>query len=203
MSGGAAFVADIAAPDCLEVAFVRSPVAHGVLKGIDIGPDGRPAWSRHAGHIAHLSPIRGELLRDNFNGAPWPLLATGKVRFVGEAVALVMAPTRAQAEEWAAQIAPRIEPLPAVVSARAEFEHPTIPLHENLTSNVIMQTARATGEYDSVVAEAASRNLREVRRRFLMDRVLASLLECRGVPGAARQGHRRRPPAPCRRSART
>ena len=181
LSGNAAFIADITAPDCLEVAFVRSPVAHGVLKGLDIGPDVPPAMVRHAGHIGHLLPMRGDLLRDGFNGAPWPLLATGKVRFVGEAIAMVMAPTRAQAEEWAAQVTPRIDPLPAVVSVREEFEHPTVPLHGNLQSNLIMHGKRSHGDFDRIVAQAQERGLRQVRRRFTMDRILASPLETRGA----------------------
>ena len=181
LAGAAAFIADLNAPGCLEVAFVRSPVAHGILKGVDIAPDVPIDMVRHAEHFAHLPPIRANLLRDGYNGAPYPLLATGKVRFVGEPIALVMAPTRAQAEQWAEQIVPRIEALPAVVDARDEWEHPTIPLHEDLSSNLIMRTQRSVGEFDRVVLEAGTSGLQHVTRDFKMARVLASPLEGRGV----------------------
>ncbi|OZI45564.1 xanthine dehydrogenase family protein molybdopterin-binding subunit [Bordetella genomosp. 4] len=181
LAGAAAFIADLNAPGCLEIAFVRSPVAHGILKGVDIAPDVPIDMVRHAEHFAHLPPIRANLLRDGYNGAPYPLLATGKVRFVGEPIALVMAPTRAQAEQWAEQIGPRIEALPAVVDARDEWEHPTIPLHEDLSSNLIMRTQRSVGEFDRVVLEAGTSGLQHVTRDFKMARVLASPLEGRGV----------------------
>ncbi|OZI59207.1 xanthine dehydrogenase family protein molybdopterin-binding subunit [Bordetella genomosp. 4] len=181
LAGAAAFIADLNAPGCLEIAFVRSPVAHGILKGVDIAPDVPIDMVRHAEHFAHLPPIRANLLRDGYNGAPYPLLATGKVRFVGEPIALVMAPTRAQAEQWAEQIVPRIEALPAVVDARDEWEHPTIPLHEDLSSNLIMRTQRSVGEFDRVVLEAGTSGLQHVTRDFKMARVLASPLEGRGV----------------------
>jgi len=181
LAGAAAFIADLNAPGCLEIAFVRSPVAHGILKGVDIAPDVPIDMVRHAEHFAHLPPIRANLLRDGYNGAPYPLLATGKVRFVGEPIALVMAPTRAQAEQWAEQIVPRIEALPAVIDARDEWEHPTIPLHEDLSSNLIMRTQRSVGEFDHIVQEAGMSGLQHVTRDFKMARVLASPLEGRGV----------------------
>ncbi|HYG43017.1 MAG TPA: xanthine dehydrogenase family protein molybdopterin-binding subunit, partial [Bordetella sp.] len=181
LAGATAFIADLNAPDCLEIAFVRSSVAHGVLKGVDIGPDVPADMVRHAEHFAHLPPIRGKLLREGFNGAPYPLLASGKVRFVGEPIALVMAPTRAQAEQWAEQVVPRIEALPAVVDARAEWEHPTVALHQDLQSNLIMCSQRSLGEFDRIARQAASLGLRQTTRSFKMARVLACPLEGRGV----------------------
>ncbi|CAM3662845.1 Aldehyde oxidase/xanthine dehydrogenase a/b hammerhead domain-containing protein [Bordetella sputigena] len=182
LAGAAAFIADIAVRDCLEIAFVRSPVAHGVLKGVHPGDDVPPENIRLARHFdGRALPIKAELLRDGFHGAPYPLLATGKVRFVGEPVALVMAPTRAQAERWAESFTLDIEPLQPVLQARAEWENPGIPLHENLQSNLIMRAARTIGDFDRI--EAAARDgagLHRIERRFAMERVLASPLEGRG-----------------------
>ncbi|GAA5236521.1 xanthine dehydrogenase family protein [Verticiella sediminum] len=181
LAGGAAFVADVSIAGCLEVAFVRSPVAHGILRGIKVGEEvpANAVWdARH--FEGKTVPVFAALLRDGFNGAPYPLLATGKVRFVGEPVALVVAATRAQAEQWAEQVVLDIEPLPAVVDARSEWEHPSVPLHESLSANLVMRSARTIGEFDQVVAEAETRGLRSVQRRLRMDRVLASPLEGRG-----------------------
>ncbi|OZI59734.1 xanthine dehydrogenase family protein molybdopterin-binding subunit [Bordetella genomosp. 11] len=183
LAGAAAFIADIAVRDCLEIAFVRSPVAHGVLKGVRIGEDVPPQNVRLARHFeGRALPIKAELLREGFHGAPYPLLATDKVRFVGEPVALVMAPTRAQAERWAESIELDIEPLPPVLQARTEWEKPGAPLHENLDSNLIMRAARTIGDFDAIEAATArgDAGLRRVCRRFTMERVLASPLEGRG-----------------------
>lgn len=183
LAGAAAFIADIAVRDCLEVAFVRSPVAHGVLKGVRLGDDVPPDSVRLAAHFEEKAlPIKAELLRDGFHGAPYPLLATGKVRFVGEPVALVIAPTRAQAERWAESVTLDIEPLTPVLCARQEWEQPGIPLHGNLDSNLIMRAARTIGDFDRIHAAAAhgQAGLRRIARRFTMARVLASPLECRG-----------------------
>jgi carbon-monoxide dehydrogenase large subunit len=183
LAGGAAFIADIAVRDCLEVAFARSPVAHGLLKGVTLGDDVPPENVRLARHFdGRALPIKAELLRDGFHGAPYPLLATGKVRFVGEPVALVMASTRVQAERWAESITLDIEPIAPVLHARDEWERPGIPLHENLDSNVVMRTARTIGEFDQIEARAArgQAGLHRLARRFTMQRVLASPLEGRG-----------------------
>jgi carbon-monoxide dehydrogenase large subunit len=183
LAGAAAFIADIAVRDCLEVAFVRSPIAHGRLAAVRLGDEVPPANVRLARHFeGRALPIRAELLRDGFHGAPYPLLATGKVRFVGEPVALVMAPTRSQAERWAESIELDIEPLAPVLDARAEWERPGAPLHENLDSNLIMRSARTIGEFDRIAAAAARPDggLHRIARRFAMARVLASPLEGRG-----------------------
>ncbi|WP_144630061.1 xanthine dehydrogenase family protein molybdopterin-binding subunit [Bordetella genomosp. 13] len=186
LAGRASFVADIAMPGCMEVAFVRSPVPHGLLRDVRIDPDVPRDMVRLAQDYAgRVLPIRAELLRDGFHGAPWPVLAERKVRFVGEPVALVMAPTRAQAEHWAGLVSLDIEPLPAVVDARREWEQGPAgtPLHENLDSNLVMRVARTIGDFDHVARSASegADGLRSVSRRFVMERVLASPLECRGV----------------------
>ncbi|MFS8979937.1 xanthine dehydrogenase family protein molybdopterin-binding subunit [Cupriavidus necator] len=188
----AQFVADVELPGCQEVAFVRSPVAHGHLRGIRL-PQEYPAgtfWTA-ADLAGDVLPISCALLRDEFNGAPWPLLAVDRVRFVGEAVVMVVAPTRAQAETLAEEVELDIEVLPPVVDAVAELATPGPVLHAGLSSNVVMRVARTLGDFDAMLAQADAGGLRRVTRQFAMDRVLASPLETRGCVASAdrRSGH--------------
>ncbi|ODU72532.1 MAG: hypothetical protein ABT00_17510 [Bordetella sp. SCN 68-11] len=134
-----------------------------------------------AADIAGLAlPIYCALLRPEFNGAPYPLLADGKVRFAGEPVVLALGATRAEAEERAEQVQLDIEPLAAVVDAWNEVDHPGVPLHDHLSSNLVMRIGRALGEAQAIIDDPAARGLRQVTRRLSMGRVLASPLECRG-----------------------
>ncbi|MGE4239216.1 xanthine dehydrogenase family protein molybdopterin-binding subunit [Ramlibacter sp.] len=174
LRGRACFVADIPAVRCHEVAFVRSPVPHGRLTGLTLPPqlDASRVWD--AKRIANLvRPIEARLLRKEFNGAPLPPLAVDRVRFAGEAIAAVAAPTRAEAEDAAEEIFADIEPLPAVMNAWNEVENPGPVLHDNLQSNIVMRFGRTIGD------EAAFAG-RSLTRRFSMARVLASPLEGRG-----------------------
>ena len=98
LKGLSRFVADIQVPGCVEVAFLRSPVAHGRLRDLTLpeGIEPKAVWD--AARIAPLTvPIEARLMRKEFNPAPMPLLASDRVRLVGEAIAAVTAPTRAEA----------------------------------------------------------------------------------------------------------
>ncbi len=177
LHAAARFVADIECVGCREVAFLRSPVAHGVLNGIEV-----PSWVNAdcvwtAARIDGVArPIESRLLRKEFNFAPLPLLAGAKVRYVGELLAAVAAASRAEAEDIAEALQANISPLPAVMDAWREFHSPTQPLHEMLASNVVMQFGRTIGDAACFDDPA----LRRVTKRFRMERVLASPMEGRG-----------------------
>ena len=102
MRGRGQYVGDIRLPGMLEVAFLRSPVAHARIRAIR-----KPAGREHAVFIADdlagVRPIRADTSLPGFKSSPQPVLATGKVRHVGELVAMCVAPTRAEAEDLAAR----------------------------------------------------------------------------------------------------
>ena len=123
LTGTGRFVDDLRFADMLEAAFVRSPHAHAAIRGIDTeAAGGIPACTR-----CSRSPIsavaREERLPLQFRTAQLPpditplVLAKDEVAFVGEAVAVVIAPTRYIAEDAAALVAVDYEPLPAVSTA--------------------------------------------------------------------------------------
>ena len=174
LKGLSRFIADIQVPGCVEVAFLRSPVAHGRLRAFELSEGISPDAVWDAARIAPLTvPIEARLMRKEFNSAPMPLLASDRVRYVGEAIAAVTAPTRAEAEDRVEAILPQIDPLPVVTDALAELDDPHPPLHDGLASNVVMRSGRTIGD-------ASAFSGRSVTRRFSMARVLASPLEGRG-----------------------
>jgi carbon-monoxide dehydrogenase large subunit len=174
LQGLSSFIADLTVPHCREVAFLRSPMAFGNLRGVRVPAHAPPGSVWTSAEIGPLTvPIEARLLRKEFNAAPIPLLAEGRVRFVGEAVAAVSAASRAAAEDLVEELEAEIEPLQPVLDAWQEAERGTTPLHEGLASNVVMRFGRTIGD------EAAFRG-RSVTRRLSMARVLASPLEGRG-----------------------
>lgn len=175
--GRSRFVADVPHQGCIEVAFLRSPQAFGELIGVEISSEVDPACVWTAQRLAaHARPIVAKLHRSQFNEAPWPLLATERVRFVGEAIAAVTAPSRAEAEDLVALLQPQIRELPAVVDAWQEVQQPTASIHAHLTSNVVMRSGRQVGDLSSF----ENPELQQLSRRFSMARVQASPLEGRG-----------------------
>jgi len=161
LRGRGRYVADIRLPGLLEVAFVRSPVAHGRLRAIAV-PDDLEGAVFTAADLAGVKPIRAVSALPGFKVSEQPVLATGKVRQVGELVALCVAGSRAEAEDIAARVAPEIEPLPAVVDM-LEARKPGAPLvHEEWGDNVFLETF-VDGDIETVAAEAPIQISREVR----------------------------------------
>lgn len=175
LRGLSRYIADLPVPPgCLEVAFLRSPVAHGQLRGVAVPDHVHPDTVWTASRIASLTvPIEARLFRKEFQNAPMPLLASDRVRYVGEPIAAVTAASRAEAEDLIESLAADIEPLPAVVDILAELARPTTPMHDGLSTNVVMRSGRTIGD------EAAFAG-RRIDKRFSMARILASPLEGRG-----------------------
>ena len=94
MRGRGQFVADIRLAGLQDVAFVRSPLAHALIRGIDV-PERYRASVFTAADLAGVNPIRAVSGLPGFKISEQPVLATGKVRQVGELVAMCVAPTRA------------------------------------------------------------------------------------------------------------
>ncbi len=121
--GQARFVADIALPRMLHMAVVRSDHAHALIKGIDITAAASAAGVRLVLTGADLSDSVGPLpsidLAGEGNAALQRVLATDRVRFVGEPVAVVVAEDPFMAADAAALIEIAYQPLPVVLGAEA------------------------------------------------------------------------------------
>ena len=114
--GRGRYLDDLDLPGSAHVAFVRSPHAHARLLGIDTAAaeklPGVLEVLTAAQIRGRLKPIRARLDKPAYRETAWPALAGAKVRYVGEAVAAVVASNRYQAEDGAAQVRVDYDPLP-------------------------------------------------------------------------------------------
>ena len=139
LNGEGRYVADIARPRMLEAAIVRSPVAHASNLKI-VKPDGAEKRFFTAEDMAAdgVQPIHVVSKFPGHRASDYPHLATDKARFVGEAVAVCLAETRAGAEDLAAQTGLSFDPLPAVVDMLEAVDKPPALVHDDWDDNVIL-----------------------------------------------------------------
>lgn len=127
MRGHGTYVDNLRPDGVLFAAFVRTPFAHATISGIDVSEA-----AKAPGVVAVLTADDLDL-KPGFPFFPTnklcarPPLATGKVRFVGEAVAVVVAETKAQAVDATELVDIDYEPLGVVVDMEAAVE-PGAPL---------------------------------------------------------------------------
>ena len=177
MRGSGQFVADIRLAGLQDVAFVRSPLAHAVIKGIDV-PDRHAGCVFTAADLAGVTTIRAVSGLPGFKVSEQPVLASVKVRQVGEPIAMCVAPTRAQAEDIAASVRVALEELPAVHDMRLG-RAPDAPLvHDHWGDNVFLETNVA------INIEAALDAPIKVTREIATARQCMAPIEGRGVVAA-------------------
>jgi carbon-monoxide dehydrogenase large subunit len=139
LRGRGQFVADLRFAGMRDVAFVRSPVAHAHIRDVVVPPahDGAVFTAQH---LVGVKPIRAVSALPGFKVSEQPALASGKVRHVGELVAMCVAATRADAEDIAASIRLDLDELPAVYDMLAGRAAGAPLLHESWGDNVFLQT---------------------------------------------------------------
>src|SRR5579871_4522695 len=195
LTGNGRFVADLVLPRMLHAVFVRSPVAHAAIRAVDLtraraAPGVALAWNG-ADLLAKLPPVPATQLslprkwttavQHAFRNPQQPLLAHDKVRHVGEAVAVIVAETRAEAEDAAELVALDLAELPAVTDPEAALAPGAELIHNAFGTNLLGEFSIAKGEVDAAMAAAPHR----LKRRFYHHRYVALPLECRGVLAAA------------------
>jgi carbon-monoxide dehydrogenase large subunit len=181
LHGRGGFVADIALPGLRDLAFVRSPVAHGRLLRVR-PPDGaRPGEFWTGAELADVArPIVADARHPDWRGSEYPLLADDRVRFVGEPVAAVVAPDRAAAEDLAEQVELEIDELPVVVDPVAALAEGAPRLHGPWPDNRFLRTAADLGDVDGARAAAAV----SITRDYVMGRHSGMPMETRGAVAA-------------------
>ncbi len=186
LAGRARYVDDIALPGMLHAAFVRSQVAHGRIRGVD-STDARDMPGVAAiytmadfKHIAEgpMPPMAPHpLLKTPITYHP---LAVDEVRHVGEAIALVLADTRQQAEDAANAVQVDIEDLPAVADAVAALAEDAPRVDSAREHNLIGTLRGGFGNAETVFAKADH----VVAETFRIHRGGCHSMECRGVMAA-------------------
>jgi carbon-monoxide dehydrogenase large subunit len=186
LTGKALFVDDVQLPGMLHVAFKRSDVAHGYLRGIDVS-----AARERPGVVAVYTaedlgeywqpgplllpppPIPGTV----FNPRTQVPLAKDKVRHVGEPLAVIVAESRYIAEDAADDIWPDIDTLPAVIDLEAALLPESAKVHDDLESNLAASVRQGKGDYAAARLEADLL----LERRFYYDHGIAASMENRGI----------------------
>ncbi len=144
MRGLGQYVGDIRLPGMEDVAFVRSPLAHARIRGVVV-PEAVRDRVFTAADLTGVKAIRAVSGLPGFKASDQPPLATGKVRHVGELIAMCVAPTRAEAEDIAANLTLDLEELPAVYDMRAARQPGSALVHEHWGDNVFLETALDIG----------------------------------------------------------
>jgi carbon-monoxide dehydrogenase large subunit len=180
LRGRGTYVADVNRPDQLYAVILRSSVAHGKINAIDTSRAMQLPGVRHVligadlGAVVPRIPLRLQPL-PQLEPFHQPMLADGKVRYVGEPIAMVLADTPGIAEDALDHIDLDIETLPAITSREQAEAMPAV-LFEDHGSNAAITWKAFKGDADAAFASADY-----VRREtFKVQRHAAMFMEPRG-----------------------
>ena len=170
---------NIVLPGMLHMAFVRSPYAHARITSVDLSEA-----RRMPGVVAAYSgadfPEQGSLpcawpVTEDIVIPPHPPMATDEVRYVGEAVAVVIARDRYAAADALAGVDVEYEPLPAVLDMRTALEPSSPKVHPQ--GNKSYTWTFANGDLDAAFRDAPV----VIERTFRQQRLIPSAMEPRAV----------------------
>jgi carbon-monoxide dehydrogenase large subunit len=164
--GKGRYTDDFSLPGQAYAWIVRSSHAHGILRKVDVSaakamPGVLGAWTGADLAAENYGPFSCGLPLKNRDGTPLlqtnrTTLATDRVRFVGDAVAYVVAETLAQARDAAEAVELDIEALPAVTSAEEATQPGAPQLYDHIPNNVALDYHFGdTSKVDAAFADAA------------------------------------------------
>jgi carbon-monoxide dehydrogenase large subunit len=175
---------NIQLPGTLHMAILRSPYAHATITKLDVTPAldqpnviaayGADELGDLNGSIPCVWPVTDDIVMPDF-----PSLAKGKVRQVGDCVAVVLATDAKHAADALEAIEVEYEPLAAVVDMEAALEPGSPILHDDAGTNKCY-VYNLGGGYDDAKAEADV----VVKRRFINQRLIPAFMEPRSVVAA-------------------
>jgi CO/xanthine dehydrogenase Mo-binding subunit len=177
LTGRAGYIGDVVVPGMLHAAVLRSPHAHARIRSIDASAaralPGVVCVLTGAEALEHINPMAA------FCAEPVPqtAIATEKVRYPGEAVAVVAATDRYVAEDARALIEVDYEVLEPVVDPIAAMTPEAARVHDTLDSNVVFHRSLDFGDVEGDFARSAT----VVRRSGRWHRMCATPLETAGA----------------------
>jgi carbon-monoxide dehydrogenase large subunit len=180
LRGRGEFVGDLRRDGMLHAAILRSPIAHGHIRGLDATAARAMAGVHAVVTAAEIGAVPRIPLRllplPGTERFLQPVIAADRVRYVGEPIAVVLADSAALAEDGVGAIALDIDELPPVADRHASGKH-DILLFEESGTNLAMNFTATLGD-----ADAAFREAPYVRReRLQVQRHTALPMEPRGV----------------------
>ncbi len=176
--GANTYIADLPLEHALAAVFVRSEVAHGTITAIDVDearamPGVVAVWT--ADDLA-VAPHHGfAKIHDDFARPP---LATDRVRFVGEAVAVVFAESLEQGVDAAQAVSADIDPLPAVTDPEAAFAADAPVLFPDHGDNIAVVDSPDPALDLDAVSDVV------VRGRYVNQRIAVAPMEPHGCAAA-------------------
>ena len=177
---------DVSLPGQAYAVMVRSRNAHGIIRGIDckaaLQMPGVLAVYTGA-DLKDYGPLKCIVALNNRDGSPLKkprrdALAIGRVRYVGDPVACVIAGTLAQAKDAAEAVMVDIEPLPAVVSAEQAACADAPLLYDDVPGNVALDYQYGDPE---AVKAAFARAAHVTRLNLLNSRMVVNSIEPRAA----------------------
>ena len=185
ITGRGQYVDDLRLPGLLHLALVRSPHGHANIKRVDVSAaanaDGVVSVFTGADLAEQLGSLpAGWLLDEETTGmkAPeHPPLAIEKVRYVGDAVAAVVANSPAAASDAVALVEVDYEPLDAVTNAEEATADGAPVVHDDAPGNLAFDWSVGAGDYEAAAAEAEV----VVSERIVNQRLIPNPMEPRGI----------------------
>lgn len=175
MRGRGQYVADVKLPGMKDVAFLRSPLAHARINNIVVPEhlkDRTYCWDDMDG----VKAIRATTSLPGFKASEQPPLATGKVRQVGELVAMCIGDNRAQAEDYVSELDVDFEELPAVVDMMAAQQSESALVHEEWGNNIYLES-----KWDGDLSEARDKAAVTITRKIRTNRQCMAPIEGKGI----------------------
>ena len=183
LTGQARYVDDLVIAGQVWFAVVRSPYAHARIRSVDVSRalempgvvaamSGEDLGSEWAGGLPCAWPVTEDIKMPTH----WPL-AKDVVRFAGDGVAVVVAESRALAEDAVEAVEVDYEPLPVVLDMEAALADDAPLVHEELGTNKCYTWTLAAGDVESVFSGAPV----TVKERYYHPRLIPNAIEPRGV----------------------
>jgi len=192
ITGKGRYTDDIVLPGMVHAYVLRSPAAHARIARIDTAAargmpgvllllTGEDVTADGLGDVPCVAPLNN---RDGTprHDTPRPVLAVGKVRHLGQPVALVVAENLVQARDAAEAIEVEYETLPAVVDARAAIEPGAPQLFDHIPRNVVFDWDNDRCDFAATEA-AFARAARVTTIMLVNNRVVANSMEPRNAIG--------------------
>jgi len=182
LRGKGTYVDDFDLPNMLHAAILRSPHAHARIVAIDTSA----ARTLPGVHLVLTAADLGEVLEPSPLLIPHPALtqprtqlplAHEEVRYVGEAVAMIVAEDRYLAEDALDLIDVTYEMLPVIASLEAASQSGAPAVHADVPDNIAAHLVQQVGQPDEILARAPH----VLQETLLMDRGAAMPMECRGI----------------------
>jgi carbon-monoxide dehydrogenase large subunit len=193
LRGESRYVDDVKLAGMLHAAFLRSPHAHARIAGMRTqAAAAMPGvarvftfadlerWMKPLPLFGAVPPGLAAAIRFDVRQAPQYALCRDRARHVGEIVAMVVADTRARAEDAAERIEVDWEPLPVVVDMRSAAQPSAPLLHPEWGTNVAIAFSHGIGDADAAFAAAEV----TISETFHIQRYVGMPIETRGVVAA-------------------